>query len=107
MQLQLQAHLENVANLLVNLNADIVVIPETQNCAVLDSLLAINNSIATMGYKPYLIYGTDVATGQNVGLITRIDPVTDLRRTEATGTTPPGSTCITGYNPSDKILITG
>lgn len=34
----------------------------------------------------YLVQGTDTATGQNVGLLTRIDPIVDLQRyQEGTG----------------------
>ena len=31
---------------------------------------------------PYLKKGTDSATGQNVGMLTRIDPLVSLYRTE-------------------------
>ncbi len=31
-------------------------------------------------YKPYLIKGTDTATGQNVGIITKIDPSSNMQR---------------------------
>ena len=47
-------------------------------------------------YKPYLIKGTDTATGQNVGMITKIDPTVSLYRTESRVEYPiPNSTC--GY----------
>lgn len=32
------------------------------------------------GYVPYLLKGTDTATGQNVGILTRIDPISNLQR---------------------------
>lgn len=47
-----------------------------------------------MGYVSYLVKGGDGATGQNVGLLTRVDPSTDLVRSHATAPYPlPGSTC--------------
>ena len=47
-------------------------------------------------YKAYLKQGTDTATGQNVGMITRIDPLINLYRTENRISYPiPGSQC--GY----------
>ena len=33
-------------------------------------------------YKPYLKKGTDSSTGQNVGMLTRVDPIVSLYRTE-------------------------
>ena len=30
--------------------------------------------------QPYLVQGTDTATGQNVGLLTRIDPIVAMQR---------------------------
>jgi len=76
-----KVHLANIANVIVEINADILVIPETESCTVLKDLLSLN-VLANRGYKPYLVPGKDTATGQNVGLITRIDPSSDLLRTE-------------------------
>ena len=42
----------------------------------------------TGGYRGYLIAGTDTNTGQNVALLTRVDPVTTLYRTSATSPYP-------------------
>ena len=47
-------------------------------------------------YMPYLKQGTDTSTGQNVGMLTRVDPVVSLYRTEDRYDYPIyGSTC--GY----------
>jgi exonuclease III len=47
-------------------------------------------------YMPYLKKGTDTSTGQNVGMLTRVDPVVSLYRTEDRYDYPIyGSTC--GY----------
>jgi hypothetical protein len=51
------------------------------------------------GYKSYLRKGTDTYTGQNVGLLTRVDPVEDLWRSSNTAPYPiSGSQC--GYSGS-------
>jgi len=73
-------HLKDVASVLQGVNADIMSLEEVQGCDVLRALIDLLPS--DFGYKPYLIRGTDSATGQNVGLLTRIDPSDDLARTE-------------------------
>jgi len=46
------------------------------------------------GYKPYMIKGTDTATGQNVGFVTRCDPIQNVTRTENRVAYPvPGNKC--------------
>src|SRR5690606_24198642 len=52
--------------------ADIVNVVEVQSKQRLDKL---NQIIPHLNYTTYLIPGTDTATGQNVGLLTRIDPI--------------------------------
>jgi len=111
-------HLYAVAEQLVIINADIVVIEEVRSCEVLIELAKVlsNGSMNAfyrnlkhknpekepfeheherheddsedkakenldLGYVPYLVQGTDTATGQNVGILTRIDPATNLNRT--------------------------
>jgi len=91
-------HLNNIGNTLGDINADIVVIEEVESCTVLVELLA-TSALSSKGYKPYMIRGTDTATGQNVGLITKVDPKTNLVRTAARYNYPiAGNTC--GYNGS-------
>jgi exonuclease III len=100
---QAQTHLKNVALVLREVNADMVVIPETQDCGVLTELLN-DSQLKSQGYKPYLIKGTDTATGQNVGLITRIDPITNLQRTEERVSYPiSGSRC--GFQGSSTSAV--
>jgi exonuclease III len=83
--------MENVAKELMILDADIVNLVEVQDCIVLKTL---NNYLNGMNYLPYLLTGTDTATGQNVALLTRVDPTTNLARTAARVNYPiPGSTC--------------
>lgn len=73
-------HMNYVANIINDLNPDIVNFCEVEGCDELDILLSKVADNTT--YNPYLKKGTDTATGQNVGMITRIDPNTDLKRTE-------------------------
>jgi hypothetical protein len=52
------------------------------------------DNIQDTSYKPYLKLGTDSSTGQNVGLLTRIDPFVSLYRSEERINYPIiGSTC--------------
>jgi len=73
-------HLKNVAGVLKQINADIINIVEVQNCNVLKKL---NDELKGMNYLPYLVQGTDTATGQNVGILTRVDPIQNLQRTDS------------------------
>jgi len=44
-------------------------------------LKKLNERLIGYNYVPYLVQGTDTATGQNVGILTRVDPTVDLQRT--------------------------
>lgn len=85
-----ETHLTNVANVLKELNGDMVNICEVEGCDELNMLI---NKLDTT-YKPYLIKGTDSSTGQNVGIITRVDPNVNLYRSEERVNYPiPNSQC--------------
>lgn len=82
-----ETHLTNVANVLKEINGDLINICEVEGCDELNMLISkldtkTSASITTSGYKPYLIKGTDTSTGQNVGMITRLDPNVNLYRSE-------------------------
>jgi len=62
------------------MDVDIITMEEVQNCNVLKKL---NDQLPGMNYLPYMIQGTDTATGQNVGILTRIDPIVNMQRTTA------------------------
>lgn len=89
-----QTHLSYVTNVLNELNPDLVNFCEVEGCDELN--MVINGSTA---YKPYLKKGTDTSTGQNVGMITKVDPLVSLYRTETKVSYPiTGSKC--GYTGS-------
>ena len=74
-----RAHRDAVARTIRTLDADVVVIPETEHLGVLESM--IRESLADLGYTPYLVDGADRFTGQDVGLLSRV-PVDTVGRTD-------------------------
>jgi exonuclease III len=91
-----ETHMNYVTNVIATLNPDFVNLCEVEGC---DELNELSNNLNknTVSYKPYLIKGTDSATGQNVGIITKIDPTVNLYRDESRVSYPiPGSKC--GYS---------
>lgn len=73
-----RAHRNEVAAVIRTLDADIIVVPETETLGVLEMM--ISESLSDLGYSAYLVPGMDSFTRQNVGLLSRI-PI------EATGRT--------------------
>lgn len=94
-----EIHMNYVSNIVKTLNPDILNLCEVEGCDELNMLidnLEYGETESKKTYKPYLKKGTDSATGQNVGMITRIDPDIDLYRTDLRYDYPvPGSKC--GY----------
>ena len=85
-------HLTYVANVVKELNPDIMNLCEVEGCDELGMLI----KNVSPDYNPYLIKGADTSTGQNAGMITKIDPIRDLYRTEERVNYPiPNSKC--GY----------
>lgn len=85
-------HMEYVIDAIHSLNPDIINFCEIEGC---DELKMIKDSIGS-DYNSYLKKGTDSSTGQNVGMLTRIDPSISLYRSEAKFSYPiEGSKC--GY----------
>jgi exonuclease III len=72
-QTEAEEHMQEIAGVIIASNPDIVSLAEVENLNALETL----NSKFLMGrgYRSYLVDGTDSATGQDVGLLTRIDPV--------------------------------
>jgi exonuclease III len=102
-----KTHLTNVAKVLKELNADMVNICEVEGCDELNMLI---EELKDATYKPYLIKGTDTSTFQNVGIITRVDPVVNLYRDEKRVDYPlPNSKCgstLSGTTGVSKHYIT-
>jgi len=95
-------HLDSIAKVIEQMNADIVNIVEVENCGVLQ--MVINKIGAQSGYLPYLVKGTDTATGQNVGILTRIDPQINLKRTSNRVDYPiDGSKCGSSFSGSTGV----
>jgi exonuclease III len=92
-QTEAETHLQYVAKVVQTLQPDILNVCEVEGC---DELHLLIEQLQDPTYLPYLIQGTDTGTGQNVGMLTRIDPMTNLYRTEERVYYPvPGSQC--GY----------
>ena len=83
-------HLQNVAAVIRTYNPDIVNLCEVEGCYELGQL----NALLSNQYKPYLLFGTDTSTGQNVGVLTKYSPSVSLQRTSLSYTYPvAGSGC--------------
>jgi len=98
---QAEEHLDRVASVVSEINADIIGFEEVEDCDVLAQLVA---RIPNGRYRYYLVRGTDTATGQNVGLLTRVDPTVNLQRTAARYNYPvSGSKC--NYNSNGDSAV--
>jgi exonuclease III len=92
-----EIHMDYVSKRIQALNPDIINFCEVEGC---DELNILKDKLDGT-YVSYLKKGTDTSTGQNVGMLTRIDPVKSLYRTELKYNYPiQGSTC--GYTGSDS-----
>lgn len=67
-----EAHMADIAAVVRALDADVLNLVEVENLAALE--LFNSKFLSGMGYKAYLDEGIDTATGQDVALLTRIDP---------------------------------
>jgi len=76
-----RAHRDGIARIIRMLDADVVMIPETENLGVLERMIA--ESLADLGYTPHLVPGLDRFTGQNLGLLSRV-PVEAVGRINET-----------------------
>lgn len=95
-QTQAETHMDYVSKVVKQLNPDIINFCEVEGC---DELNILKDKLDDDTYTPYLKKGTDTSTGQNVGMLTRVDPLVNLYRTELKYSYPiPGSKC--GYTGS-------
>jgi len=91
-----QKHLDHISTVIQNINPDFITICEVEGCDELNILRDSLNIDSNNTYQPYLIKGKDTSTGQNVGILTKVDPILSLYRTEERVIYPiPGSIC--GY----------
>ena len=74
-----RAHRDAVAEVVRTLDADLVLIPETENLATLERM--VEESLSDLGYEAVLVDGRDSFTGQDVGLLSRL-PVEEAGRTD-------------------------
>jgi hypothetical protein len=90
-------HMGYVSDVIRTLKPDILNLCEVEGCDELSDLCVDSQ------YKPYMVKGQDTSTGQNVGLLTLIDPAISLYRTDERVKYPiPGSTCGYTGEPSDS-----
>lgn len=78
-QTHASSHLDDVAEVISDLKPDIINLCEVEGCNELNMIV---DKLGNNLYKPYLKFGTDVGTGQNVGMISKITPTKSLYRTE-------------------------
>jgi len=83
-QSEAEIHMSFVAQRIKSINPDIINFCEVEGC---DELRLLSDQLDGT-YAPYLKKGTDTATGQNAGMLTRIDPLVSLYRTESRVTYP-------------------
>jgi len=105
--LDAQTHMFFIANTIKILQPDIINLCEVEGCNELNMLKEQLDST----YNPYLKKGTDTSTGQNVGMLTRIDPLVTLYRSEEKIAYPIlgtkcGSTSVSGNSGVSKHYIT-
>eukprot|EP01006_Ploeotia_vitrea_P057607 TRINITY_DN68193_c5_g2_i3.p1 TRINITY_DN68193_c5_g2~~TRINITY_DN68193_c5_g2_i3.p1 ORF type:complete len:444 (+),score=49.21 TRINITY_DN68193_c5_g2_i3:22-1332(+) len=92
-------HIKKIAQIIDRVDPDIASMQEVEDCYTLKKLLAQMTSAAN--YKPYLLFGTDTFTGENPGLVTKVDPFVDLVRSTLSVRYPvPGTTCTGSYTGS-------
>lgn len=72
-------HLKYVSKVIQDLQPDILNLCEVEGCDELNLLI---EELHDNSYNPYLVKGTDTGTGQNVGMLTRLNPMVNLYRSD-------------------------
>lgn len=80
-----RAHRDAVGEVVRMIDADVLMLQEVEHLGVLEMML--EETLAGMGYRAYLVDGRDSFTGQDVGLLSRI-PVEEAGRTDERVTVP-------------------
>jgi exonuclease III len=97
---QSNTHVKYVTNVINLYQPDIINFCEIEGCDELKSVINLTSNI----YNPYLIKGTDTSTGQNVGMLTKINPISNLTRTDNTYNYPiENSLC--NYNETGHVGV--
>ena len=100
------SHMQYVANVINELDVDILLLVEVEDCCVLQFLY--DNYLSTTlqsAYNIYLVKGTDSITGENVALLTKIDPIDDVIRYTESATYPnANSLCIDTSTSGTKTI---
>ncbi len=104
-------HMNYISSVIATMQPDILNICEIEGCDELNSLNEVlNKNYNQNSYNYFLKKGTDTSTGQNVGLLTKINPNIALYRTEEKLSYPiPDSQCgcnTTGTTGVSKHYIT-
>ncbi|MEP0766262.1 MAG: hypothetical protein HRF45_06950 [Fimbriimonadia bacterium] len=68
-------HMKAIAAIIAKADADIVLLCEVENLKALEMLN--DRYLQGKGYRAFLVDGKDTHTGQDVGLLTRLDPIGD------------------------------
>jgi endonuclease/exonuclease/phosphatase family metal-dependent hydrolase len=96
-----QVHLYKIAKVLRALRPDIVHLSEVEDCRVLHNLI---QAIGDHALHPYMVLGIDTALGQNVGLLTKVDPLGPLLRSSKSVSLPiPNSQCPSGKSRRTRL----
>lgn len=74
-----RAHRDRVSEIIRMIDVDVLLLVEVENLNTLQ--LLISESLSDLNYSAYLVDGTDVFTGQDVGILSRI-PVSEVERTD-------------------------
>ena len=97
-QSEAEIHLQYVSKVIQTLQPDILNVCEVEGC---DELQMLIDQMQDSSYRPYLVQGKDTGTGQNVGMLTRIDPIANLTRSEERVSYPfPDSQCGATISPT-------
>lgn len=78
-----RARMREIAEVIRRTNPDIVNLVEVENLPAVETLRL--EFLRGMGYRAYLIEGTDTYTGQDLALLTRLDPLEPLAREDRPG----------------------
>lgn len=93
-------HTQHLATVIKKYSPDIINLCEVEGCDEINTLI----QLVDPTYTAYLIQGTDTSTGQNVGMMTKITPTSDLIRTDMTFDYPiTGSNC--GYDETGSTHV--